>query len=139
MGAGVGVLLVCLGGFMQGTFYLPMKYVNPWKWENIWLLYAFLALVALPVALAVITVPELADALMFCSKRALLEVFVFGTGWGVGCVLSGLGVDRLGLAIGVSVLIGITAALGSLVLLVVNTPALVLEPKRLLVIASVAT
>ncbi|HUY15881.1 MAG TPA: L-rhamnose/proton symporter RhaT [Terriglobia bacterium] len=139
MGAGVGFFLICLGGFMQGTFYVPMKYVSPWKWENIWLLYAFLALVALPVALAVITVPALADAMMFCSKRALMEVFVFGTGWGIGCVLSGLGVDRLGLAIGVSVLIGITAALGSLIPLVVNTPALVLEPKGLLVIASVAT
>jgi L-rhamnose-H+ transport protein len=139
MNTGLGFLLICLGGLMQGTYYLPLKYVNPWKWENIWLLYAFLALVALPVIMTLATVPELNDALMFCSKRVLLEVFVFGTGWGIGAVLSGLGVDRLGLAIGVSVLIGITAALGSLIPLVVKTPELVLEPKGLMVIASVAT
>ncbi len=138
MSTGLGFFLICLGGFMQGTYYLPLKYVSPWKWENIWLVYAFLALVALPVTLASATVPQLGDALSFCSKRALGEVFIFGTGWGIGCVLSGLGVDRLGLAIGVSVLIGITAALGSIIPLVVNTPELVMQPKGLLVIASVA-
>lgn len=139
MSTGLGFFLICLGGFMQGTFYLPLKYVSPWKWENIWLVYAVLALVALPIILAMVTVPQLGDALTFTSNRALTEVFVFGAGWGIGCVLSGLGVDRLGLAMGVAVLIGITAALGSLIPLVVNTPELVTQPKGLMVIASIAT
>ncbi|MGH9433240.1 MAG: L-rhamnose/proton symporter RhaT, partial [Terriglobia bacterium] len=139
MSTGLGFFLICLGGFMQGTYFLGLKYVSPWKWENIWLVFSVLALIALPVILAVLTVPQLGDALSFSSKRALMEVFVFGTGWGIGCVLSGLGVDRVGLAMGVAVLIGIAAALGSLVPLVVNTPELVTQPKGLMVIASVVT
>jgi len=64
---------------------------------------------------------------------------LYGAGWGIGSVLSGLGVARLGMAIGVSVLIGIAAALGTLVPLVVNTPELVFAKKGLMVIAAVVT
>jgi L-rhamnose-H+ transport protein len=139
MSTGLGFFLICLGGFLQGTYYLPLKYVSPWKWENIWLLYAVLALLALPVLLAVLTVPQLSDALTFASKRSLMEIFVFGTGWGIGGVLSGLGVDRMGLAMGVAVLIGVAAAVGSIVPLAVNNPQLLTAPKGLMVIASVVT
>ena len=68
---------------------------------------------------------------------AVFMVFLFGAGWGIGSVLAGLGVARMGMAMGVSVLLGVTAAIGTFVPLVSNTPQLVFTPKGLLVILSV--
>jgi L-rhamnose-proton symport protein (RhaT) len=135
----MGFPLVVVGGIMQGTYFLGLKYVKPWKWENIWALYAVFALLVLPVALAVGTVPHLADMLERAPGSALTMVFLYGVGWGVGSVLSGLGVARMGMAMGVSVLLGVTAAIGTLVPLVANTPQLVFTQKGLVVILSVIT
>lgn len=133
----LGFSLVVFGGVMQGTYFLGLKYVSPWKWENIWGLYALLSLLVLPIVLAVATVPHLGDVIAHTPGSALWVVFLFGTGWGIGSVLSGLGVDRVGMAMGVSVLIGVTAAIGTFVPLVASTPELIFTKKGLLVILSV--
>ncbi len=135
----MGFSLVVVGGVMQGTYYLGLKYVSPWKWENIWSLYAVFALIVLPIGMAVATVPHLGEMLSHTPASALTMVFLYGAGWGIGSVLSGLGVARMGMAMGVSVLLGVTAAIGTFVPLVANTPQLVFTPKGLLVILSVIT
>jgi len=66
-------------------------------------------------------------------------VFLYGAGWGIGAVLAGLGVARMGMAMGVAVLLGVTAAIGTFVPLVANTPQLVFTAKGLLVILAVIT
>ena len=138
MNAWMGFSLVVVGGIMQGTYFLGLKYVSPWKWENIWGFYAVLALVVLPVGLAVATVPSISEMLGRAPASAVAMVFLYGLGWGIGSVLAGLGVAKMGMAMGVSVLIGVTAAIGTFVPLVVNTPQLVFTGKGLLVILSVA-
>ncbi|MGH9327095.1 MAG: L-rhamnose/proton symporter RhaT [Terriglobia bacterium] len=137
MGETSGILLIAVGGLMQGTYYLGLKWANPWKWENIWLAYALFSLLIMPVAVAAVAVPHLGHILSTAPGKNLELVFLYGAGWGVGSVLSGLGVDRMGLAMGVAVLIGITGALGSLIPLIVSTPELVFKPKGLLIILSV--
>jgi L-rhamnose-proton symport protein (RhaT) len=139
MNAWLGFSLIVVGGIMQGTYFLGLKYVEPWKWENIWGLFAAVALIVLPGGLAVATVPHLLEMLERAPASALAMLFLYGTGWGVGAVLSGLGVAKMGMAMGVSVLIGVTAAIGTFVPLVVNTPQLVFTGKGLLVILSVVT
>ncbi len=124
---------------MQGTYFLGLKYVEPWKWENIWSVYALLSLFVLPIALAVTTVPSVGSIFASSPGSALLHVFLFGAGWGIGSTLSGLGVARMGLAMGVAVLLGVTAAIGSFVPLVAKTPELVLRAKGLTIIAAVIT
>ncbi len=135
----LGFSLVVFGGVMQGTYFLGLKYVSPWKWENIWALYAIFALLIVPTGLAVATVPHLGELISHTPGSAIWVVFLYGAGWGIGGVLSGLGVDRVGMAMGVSVLIGVTAAIGTLVPLVVNSPELVFTEKGLFVILSVVT
>lgn len=139
MNPSLGFSLIVLGGFMQGTYFLGLKWTAPWKWENIWFVYAVFALILMPISLAAATVPHIGRALSQAPGHDLEMVFLYGAGWGVGSVLSGLGVDRMGLAMGVAVLIGITAALGALIPLIVSTPELVFQPKGLAVIASVIT
>lgn len=137
MGESLGFVLIVIGGFMQGSYYLGLKRTNPWRWENIWLTYAIFALVILPIIMAAITVPQFGEAFSLVPTGALAKVFLYGAGWGIGSVLSGLGVDRVGLAMGVSVLIGIAAALGALIPLIADTPELVFKPKGLMIILSV--
>ncbi|HEX5410273.1 MAG TPA: L-rhamnose/proton symporter RhaT [Terriglobia bacterium] len=136
--AWIGFSLVVIGGIMQGTYFLGLKYVNPWKWENIWALYSLLSLIVLPVALALATVPHLSEMLRRAPASALAWVFLYGAGWGVGSVLAGLGVAKMGMAMGVSVLIGVTAAIGTAVPLVVDTPQLIFSARGVLVILAVA-
>jgi L-rhamnose-proton symport protein (RhaT) len=138
MSAWLGFSLVVVGGIMQGTYFLGLKYARPWKWENIWALYSVLSLIVLPGGLALATVPHLSEMLGRAPASALAMVFLYGAGWGIGSVLAGLGVDKMGMAMGVAVLIGVTAAIGTFVPLVVNTPQLIFTAKGLLVILAVA-
>src|SRR5207302_9998696 len=43
-------------------------------------------------------------------------------GWGVGVVLFGIGINRLGMSLGFSIILGLGAALGSLIPMLVLTP-----------------
>jgi L-rhamnose-proton symport protein (RhaT) len=135
----MGFSLVVVGGIMQGTYWLGLKYVDPWKWENIWAIWALFALLALPIGLAAVTVPHLSEMLAHAPASAIFMVFLYGAGWGIGAVLAGLGVAQMGMAMGVAVLLGVTAAIGTFVPLLANTPQLVFTAKGLLVILAVIT
>ncbi len=124
---------------MQGTFFLGLKYVGPWKWENIWAVFSAFSLLVLPIGLAVATVPHIGEVFARTPGSTLWVVFLYGAGWGIGGVLSGLGVARMGMAMGVSVLLGVTAAVGTFVPLVANNPEIAFTQKGLVVILSVLT
>ena len=94
----MGFLFVVVAGITTGTYFLGLKYVEPWKWENIWLAYAVLALLVMPFALTLATVPQLGKVLSLAPGSAAWHVFLYGAGWGIGSVLSGLGVVRMGMA-----------------------------------------
>jgi L-rhamnose-H+ transport protein len=135
----IGFSFVVLAGIVTGSYFLGLKYVEPWKWENIWLVYATLALLVMPLGLASATAPHLGSAVGAAPSRDVSRVLLYGAGWGIGSVLSGLGVVRMGMALGVSVLIGVDAAVGSFVPMAVNTPDMILKRKGLMVIIAVVT
>jgi L-rhamnose-H+ transport protein len=134
-----GFSSVVFAGIFTGSYFLGLKYVGSWKWENIWLVYAVFALPVMPLLLALGTAPHLGAALAAAPGAAVGRVLLFGVGWGIGSVLSGLGVVRMGMAIGVSVLIGVDAAVGSFVPMAVNTPDMILRRKGLMVVGAVLT
>ncbi|HUZ47857.1 MAG TPA: L-rhamnose/proton symporter RhaT [Terriglobia bacterium] len=139
MNSWLGFSLVIVGGVMQGTFFLGLKYVGPWKWENIWAVFSTFSLLVLPIGLALATVPHIGEVFARTPGSTLWVVFLYGAGWGIGGVLSGLGVARMGMAMGVSVLLGVTAAVGTFVPLVANNPEMAFTQKGLVVILSVLT
>ncbi len=122
----VGVAWVLLGGILNGTFILPMKRMRVWGWENIWLAYSVVAMVVMPWALAMATVPHLGSVFQQSSWGAIIKIMFFGFGWGVGSTFFGLGVARVGMALGYAIILGIVASLGSLI------PLIILHPDRLL-------
>lgn len=111
---GLGIGLVALGGFLNGSFALPMKRMPRWAWENTWLLYSIAGMVVLPCLLAGVTIPQWTEVFRNTPLFTLAEVALFGFGWGIGSTLFGLGIDRVGMALGFSVILGTTASVGTL-------------------------
>jgi len=122
---GWGLMLVFAGGLLNGSFAAPMKRLTAWRWENIWLVYAFTGLLILPWVIAVATVPHLGGVLQQASGSVLTKVALFGFAWGIGGLLFGQGIARVGLALGFAVILGITSSFGSLL------PLAILHPEQL--------
>jgi len=120
-----GLLVLVLAGVMNASFTLPMKYARRWAWENTWLAWTCFALLLLPPVATFGTVPRVGDVYHSVSATILLEVIGFGAGWGVAQVFFGLAVDAIGIALTFSLVLGTSAAVGTLV------PLLRLHPERL--------
>jgi L-rhamnose-H+ transport protein len=110
-----GMALATLAGVMQGAFAFPMKFTRKWTWKNIWLASSFFSLVIIPWLIALYTIPLVSVVLASCPSRTIVEVFLFGAGWGIGGMLFGLGVHRVGLSLTLAVVIGLTSIVGCLV------------------------
>jgi len=107
--------LILLAGGMNGSFAAPMKRVRGWEWEHTWLVWAFLALLVMPLAVAVLTVPNLWAVYGVAGPESLVRTAVYGMFWGASAVLFGLGVTRIGLALGFGIILGTASALGAVV------------------------
>ena len=122
----LGIGVVTLAGILQGSFAAPMKRMSGWRWENSWLLFALFGLIVFPWIINFATVPNVASVYSGASPSTLIKVFVFGLLWGVGATLFGLGISRVGMALGFALILGITASFGSLL------PLAILHPEQLL-------
>lgn len=105
-----GVLLLILAGMINASFSLPMKFMRKWAWENTWLVFSVLALIVLPVLTTLTTVPSLNSVYRQAGPKIVAEVAFFGAGWGV----AGLAIDAIGIALAFSIVLGLSAATGSL-------------------------
>jgi L-rhamnose-H+ transport protein len=109
-----GLAVVILAGILNGSFAAPMKRMTGWHWENSWLVFAASGLIVLPWLITFATVPNIAGVFISASPSVLIKVLLFGLLWGVGATLFGLGISRVGLALGFALILGITASFGSL-------------------------
>jgi L-rhamnose-H+ transport protein len=117
-GTTAGVLILVLAAAMNSSFTLPMKYTRKWSWENTWLLWTVYALIVLPIAVTFTTVPSLGRIYGEAGGALVAKVVIFGAGWGVAQVLFGLAVEAIGIALTFSIVLGLSAALGSVIPLV---------------------
>src|SRR6267154_889428 len=109
-----GIAIVTLAGILNGSFAAPMKKMSEWRWENSWLLFAFSGLIVFPWIVNLATVPNVASVYAGASPATLIKVILFGLLWGIGSALFGLGISRVGMALGFALILGITASFGSL-------------------------
>jgi len=112
-----GMCLLIVAGVMNASFALPMKFVRSWAWENTWLLWSIFALLVLPSTLALTTIPSF-GTLLQANGSVVLLVALAGAAWGVAQVLFGLALDKIGIALTFSIVLGLSAAMGSLIPLV---------------------
>jgi L-rhamnose-H+ transport protein len=100
---------------VNASFAIPMKSVRDWQWENTWLVWTLLALLVLPLATALITVPALGSIYGGAGSSVLALVMACGFGWGCAQVLFGLAINSIGVGLAFSTLLGVSAAVGSLI------------------------
>ena len=113
-----GLSVIVLSGILQGSVLFPMKYLRKWPFENIWLLFSTFAYLVLPQVFALATIPHLVSAFEHTSTATMERTVLFGLGWGLAVVTFGLGCERVGLAIGYAIILGLGASIGSLVPLI---------------------
>jgi len=134
----LGFSLVVVAGFFQGTFVLPMTMTRKWKWEHTWGSFSLLGMLVFNWILAAIFIPGTIGIYGSVPVRDLMILVLFGAGWGIGAILFGMGMDRLGMALGYPVIMGLIASLGALIPLVVFFPEALLEPRGLVLILGTA-
>lgn len=135
----VGVLLVIAGGALEGLFSLPVTRTPRWNWENIWGLGSLVALVLVPWPVAYWTVPELGTVFGKVEPGVLLLTLLFGVGWGLGGIFWGKAIAAMGMALGISLLMGLLNVFGSPVLLAFTQgPGKLLEPGGQALLGAVA-
>ena len=114
----IGTLILLAAGAMNGSFTLPMKFTRQWAWENTWLVWTIFALVLFPPLLTIATVPSLGAVYSDVPRGVVLTVIACGAGWGISQVFFGLAVEAVGIALAFSVILGLAAAVGSLIPLI---------------------
>jgi len=111
----IGILLILVAGVMAGDCMLPLKWSRKWQWENTWLVFSLVSLLVLPWMLALSIVHHLFRTYTQLSLLQLAIPILFGAGWGVAQVLFGISIQRLGLALAYSIVVGLGTLLGTLV------------------------
>lgn len=123
----LGLAFAVLSGLMNGTFTLPMRYLGKWQWENVWSVFIVVSCLAMPVAVAATTVTNLHQALSLAPLSSIILAIIAGFAWGFGAIMFGQGVSALGISMGNTLVLAISASLGSLLPIIVIAPAKLLQ------------
>ncbi len=133
-----GLVIVVIAGIVNGSFATPMKRITGWRWENSWLIFAVSGLLVFPWIINFATVPNVTNIYAGASGSTLFKVILFGLLWGVGATLFGLGISRVGIALGFALILGITASFGSLFPMAILHPEQFATKRGLALIAGTA-
>jgi L-rhamnose-H+ transport protein len=107
------LLLVLVAAVLQGIFLVPMGFTRQWAWEHTWLMFSVLAMLVFNWAMALVLLPSPRAIFAAVPRHELIALVLVGAAWGVGAVLFGLGMDKLGLALGYPIIMGLNAAVGT--------------------------
>ncbi len=133
-----GFLFVLIAGFFQGSFVLPMTLTKKWQWEHTWATFSFLGMLAFNWLIALLIIPDILSIYGAVPAKDLTVLVLFGAGWGIGAVLFGLGMDRLGMALGYPVIMGLIASLGALIPLILFFPSTLIAVKGIVLMTGTA-
>lgn len=111
----IGLLIIALGAFCQSSSYVPINKIRSWSWESYWIVQGVFAWVLLPLAGAMLAVPEGHSliGLFMRNPGATWLTVLFGVLWGIGGLTFGLSMRYLGVALGQSIALGTCAGLGT--------------------------
>jgi L-rhamnose-H+ transport protein len=137
-GLWIGLFLTLVAGLLSGNCMLPMKFAKRWPWENTWLVFSVVSLLALPWGLAFVLIPNVRTVYSALPVSAFTAPLLFGLGWGIAQVLFGLSISRLGLALGYAIIIGLGALLGTLVPLLAKNPEIIGTLRGTVILSGVA-
>ena len=113
----IGILLIAIGSLGAASFYVPFKKVKTWAWESYWISQGLAAWIIFPWIFALLFVQPgpLVDILQEAPPSAKRLAMLFGALWGIGGLTFGLSIRYLGIALGQTLVLGLTAGLGTLI------------------------
>jgi L-rhamnose-H+ transport protein len=114
MNPALGVFFHWLGGLASASFYVPYRGVKNWAWETYWLVGGFFSWIIAPWILALTMTQHLMGVLHEAPASSLLWAYTFGVLWGLGGLTFGLTMRYLGMSLGMAMVLGYTAAFGTL-------------------------
>ena len=134
----LGFSLVLIAGIFQGSFILPQTLTKKWEWEHSWATFSLLGMLVFNWIIALIFMPNIFEIYSSAPSQDIIILSLFGAGWGVGAILFGLGMDKLGMALGYPIIMGLIASLGALIPLMILTPESLIETRGIVLLAGMA-
>lgn len=111
----IGIIFHFIGGFSSASFYVPSYRVKKWSWQTYWIVMGCMAWLIMPWLGGYLATPNLLKVLGQSPWSALFLTYIFGILWGFGGLGSGLGLRYIGLSLGQSISLGLSAVVGTLV------------------------
>jgi L-rhamnose-H+ transport protein len=93
---------------------VPYRGVKNWAWETYWLVGGFFSWIIAPWILALTMTRGLLRVMHEAPTSSLLWTYIFGVLWGLGGLTFGLTMRYLGMSLGMAMVLGYTAAFGTL-------------------------
>jgi L-rhamnose-H+ transport protein len=134
------ILLIAVGSICGGSFYVPINRIKGWSWESYWLVQGIFSWILVPIFFAWLTLPSgtMGQVISQSPSSAKLMAVFYGALWGIGGLTFGLTMRYLGVALGQSVALGLTAAIGTLVPPVLAGQNLLSDRAGVLIVIGVA-
>jgi L-rhamnose-H+ transport protein len=89
--------------------------MKKWAWHTSWITLGFVAWFIMPWVGGWLTTPVLTAILIHSNTYSIFWTYTFGVLWGFGGLMAGLGLRYLGIALGQSISLGVSAIVGTLV------------------------
>lgn len=115
-----GVLYHAVGASGAALCYTPQKGVKGWSWQTYWLAQALICWLLLPLIVAWLTIPQLADVLKDAPAAAMRKSFLLGMAYGIGGTAFGIAIRYVGFSLTYAIAVGISCVLGTLLPPLVN-------------------
>ena len=133
----LGIILILLAGFSQGTFGLGMKHQKPLSWAHFWLIYTFFGMLIIPILWGVFSTSAFWPILLATPHEVIFKAIGLGFLWGIGGILFGKSVEYVGISITNGVVMGLAGGLGAIIPLM-GIPGVSSSPSFIWVIVGVA-
>lgn len=113
----MAILLIAVGSLIASGYYVPIRKIKEWSWENYWAAQGVVSWIILPwvVTLSIIPFASVGTVLSAAQGGDMGYAVLFGALWGVGGLTWGLGMRYLGVSLGQSISYGLTAAVGTII------------------------
>lgn len=131
-----GLSLIIFAGICSGTFAIPFKLNQGWKWENNWFIWSFIALIVTPWIVAWLTIPDMGSLYAKESYSTAIVAF-FGLIWGIGSILFGKGIDYLGISLSLPIMQGLINTVGTLTPILLRNPAELTTPSGIQIMTGI--
>lgn len=124
----LALLFIFIGGVINGSFATPMKYIEKWHFENIWLLFAIWTFIIIPWFVIFILAPQIFQIYARTNSFLIIIMLLGGFFFGVGQICFVRALSMIGLGLGFVINIGLGMCLGFLLPLIIQHPDQIKTP-----------